>query len=101
MSIRACGAGEASVTLRRLLQSQWFSDPSGNYGILVPLDVPGFDYSNADLEAFDPVSGNYISDETVNISALSPTNSLTVPSLSGQCNDDDAPDPDEDDPDCD
>jgi len=77
------------------------ADPTGSYQILVPLNVAGFDYSNADVEAFDPIDGTYISDETVNIANLSPLISLTLPTFSGACDDDDASDPDSDDPDCD
>jgi hypothetical protein len=77
------------------------ADPSGNYQIVVPLNVPGFDYGDADLEAYDPVTNGYISDETVNIDSLSPTNSLTLPTLAGSCDDTDSTDPDSDDPDCD
>jgi uncharacterized protein (TIGR03437 family) len=77
------------------------ADPSGDYDLLVPLNVPGFDYSDPTLSVYDPISDETLGSETVNITTLSPTDSLTLPTISGSCNDDDANDPDEDDPDCD
>jgi hypothetical protein len=73
-----------------------------NYSLIVPLDVPGYNYADVSLEPYDPVSfvatGAPI---VVDLSALAATNPMNVPSITGVCIDDDASAPDEDDPDCD
>ena len=47
------------------------------------------------------VSDDDLGDVTVNLSSLSSRSAFDLPTVSGSCTDDDASDPDEDDPDCD
>ena len=77
------------------------ADPSGNYDLLIPMGVSGFDYSNSQLTITDPISGITSGSELVNLSGASPSLPLLVPTMTGSCSDDDANDPDSDDPDCD
>jgi Putative Ig domain len=73
-----------------------------NYQMIVPLGVPGMDYSGMQLAPYDPISdillGNPI---TVNLSTLNSGTTQTEPGISGACVDTDASGPDQDDPDCD
>jgi len=77
------------------------ADPNGNYVMTLPIGDPNFAYSDVDLEAVDPVSDDDLGDVTVNLSSLSSRSAFDLPTVSGSCTDDDASDPDEDDPDCD
>lgn len=78
------------------------ADPSGDFQMIVPLQASGFNYNNVDVEIIDPLSGNQLGSETVDLSAMTGTlTPITIPSVQGQCFDDDAGDPDADDPDCD
>ncbi|OXC78635.1 hypothetical protein [Caballeronia sordidicola] len=78
------------------------ADTSGDYSLLVPIGVPGFDYPQMSIVPYDPVSGEQLSSpQTVNLSTLSPAAPVNISPHSGVCNDTDASDPDSDDPDCD
>jgi hypothetical protein len=77
------------------------ADPSGNYDMYVPLGDSGFDYSNSDFSAFDPVSGNVLASEVVDLSMATTTTPVMIAPLQGTCSDDDIDNPDQDDPDCD
>jgi len=77
------------------------ADPNGNFQLFVPLNVPAFDYSNGDLQIVDPISGTSLVSEVIDLTGLTAFSPLVAPALSAACVDDDAGDPDEDDPDCD
>jgi hypothetical protein len=73
-----------------------------NYSLIVPLDVPGYNYTDMSLEPYDPVSFETTGAPIViDLATLTATTPLQVPTISGTCTDTDAGDPDEDDPDCD
>ena len=76
------------------------ADPNGNYVMTLPIGDPNFDYSAADLEVVDPVSQQNLGNVTVNLSSLSSQSAFNLPTVSGACYDDDANNPDADDPDC-
>jgi hypothetical protein len=74
----------------------------GNYELIVPLDVPGFDYNPMQLQTYDPISDSTTgSPISVNLTGLTATLPLQVPAITGSCVDTDAGAPDQDDPDCD
>ncbi|HKF46774.1 MAG TPA: Ig domain-containing protein [Terracidiphilus sp.] len=74
----------------------------GNYMLIVPLNVPGYDYNPMELATYDPVSDESTGAQVpVNLSALTATNPFQAPTITGSCVDSDAGDPDQDDPDCD
>ena len=77
------------------------ADPSGNYDLLVPSGNPAIDTSAQFIHAFDPVTGALLATEPLDLSGATPGLTITVPKLSGSCNDADASTPDADDPDCD
>jgi len=77
------------------------ADPSGNYDMFLPLGVSGFDYTSADFNLFDPISSTVLSTEFVDLSGLSTNAIVQLPPMQGTCNDNDAGNPDSDDPDCD
>jgi hypothetical protein len=77
------------------------ADPNGNYDLLVPLGVSGFDYSSAQLDLVDPISDNALGSELIDLTGATTTAALQVPTMDGTCNDTDINDPDGDDPDCD
>ncbi len=74
------------------------ADPGGNYQVVVPLGNSTIDYSNANLEAYDPIADSLLNSETVDLSGLTFANPFQAPTLTGSCSD---TDDDEDDPDCD
>jgi hypothetical protein len=76
-------------------------DPQGDYEIVVPLGVPGVDYRAVWLDMFDPVSDMTLSSVQLNLQSLTPGSPSSAPALLGECIDDDAANPDSDDPDCD
>jgi hypothetical protein len=80
---------------------QGIADPSGDFNLFVPLEVPGTDYSTLTLSAVDPISSNTLSSETVDLSGLNTSQPVQVPTMFGTCDDTDAGNPDGDDPDCD
>jgi len=77
------------------------ADPSGNYDVFIPLQAPNTNYSNLDVSVFDPISDDVLATETVNLSTATTTTPITIGTLTGSCNDSDATNPDDDDPDCD
>lgn len=77
------------------------TDPSGNYPMFVPIGAPSTTYSDLTYSATDFVTGQVLSSSTVNLSSATPTQSETLPVLSGVCIDTDALNSDGDDPDCD
>jgi Abnormal spindle-like microcephaly-assoc'd, ASPM-SPD-2-Hydin len=76
------------------------ADPGGNYDLYVPMNVPGTDYSNMTLDAVDPFSGIVLGTETVDLTGLSTSTPVQVPTVTGTCTDTDSA-LDADDPDCD
>ena len=78
------------------------ADDTGNYMFEVPLNVPGFNYSGVQIATYDPVTNSETGPATTaDLSALTPAAPRTLPPVAGQCSDDDAGNPDKDDPDCD
>lgn len=78
------------------------SGDDDNYTMIVPLNVPGYNYNPMMLATYDPVG--YIATGAqvpVNLSTLTATNPYNAGTISGSCNDTDAGNPDQDDPDCD
>jgi len=83
------------------------ADENGNYDVIVPLGNTTINYSGTVIDAYDPITtdnqGSYfvLSSSNIDLSDLTSNQPFTGPSLSGTCNDTDAGNPDEDDPDCD
>ena len=77
------------------------ADAGGNYNLFVPLQDSNFDYGNGNFEIVDPLSQTTVNSTTVNLGGLTSTTPFSMPTLSGGCIDDDAGNPDSDDPDCD
>jgi hypothetical protein len=78
------------------------ADSDGNFVLYVPVGDPAFDYSNAELSAVDPLSGDEaIGSAEMNLNNINSQSPMTAPTVTGTCIDDDANDPDSDDPDCD
>jgi hypothetical protein len=77
------------------------ADPSGNYDLYVPVGVAGTLYNSLTLSGFDLFSTTTLSSEVVDLSTLGGTAVFSPPQMFGTCNDDDAGNPDSDDPDCD
>jgi hypothetical protein len=73
-----------------------------NYMLIVPLGVPGYNYSQMLLAPYDP-AGNVTtgSQVPIDLSTLTSTNPYHAQGITGTCNDTDAGNPDQDDPDCD
>lgn len=63
------------------------SDPSGNFGLYVPVGIPLTSYSNQTLNLVDESSGSILTSETIDLSGLGNGSSLTVPRLT--CSDPD------------
>jgi hypothetical protein len=76
-------------------------DVNGDYSLCVPLGSSSIPYSSTDISAYDPISGTVLGSTTVDLSNVSPDQTITGPSLTGTCTDTDATTPDGDDPDCD
>ncbi len=93
--VQLCGLGSQSLCLVA------GADPGGNYQMSVPLGVPGTNYADLQLNAYDPVTGLRLGSEVVDLRGLSSTTPIVPPTISGSCVDDDATNPDSDDPDCD
>jgi hypothetical protein len=75
------------------------ADPGGNYEMFVPLQDANFDYANGTLTIVDPISQTNLGSEVVDLTSLTLTNPLQIPTLDGAgC---DGIDFDGDDPDCD
>jgi hypothetical protein len=74
------------------------ADPAGNYDMWVPAGMPGTDYRQMTLSAVDDLSGHVLVSATVDLSTLTATSVITLPTMSATCFDDDD---DGDDPDCD
>lgn len=83
------------------LQFSAMADANGNYGIQVPLGDQFLHYGNLTLEAVDPVSGLVLASQGINLTGLTATSPFHAPAMTGTCNDNDANNPDSDDPDCD
>jgi hypothetical protein len=94
-SIELCCMGASDLGI------QGIADPSGNYDLFVPLEVPSTSYNNLTLSAFDFISDITLSSETVDLSGLNTSQPVQVPTMIGTCDDTDAGNPDGDDPDCD
>ncbi|HYL38333.1 MAG TPA: hypothetical protein VEV17_20615 [Bryobacteraceae bacterium] len=77
------------------------ADPNGQYDMLLPLHDPYFNYSNATVEILDPESNFLAGSMTVDLSSLTTAGTVQIPTIQGTCSDDDAGNPDSDDPDCD
>ncbi|WP_175585739.1 hypothetical protein [Caballeronia cordobensis] len=77
------------------------ADEAGHYDLLVPAGVPGLDYSDFSVLAYDPVAGKVLATKGQSLTGLNPGGTLNGPTLSGVCTDLDASNPDSDDPDCD
>lgn len=79
------------------------ADQNGNFDVIVPLQDPNFVYSSADVTIVDPLTpGSNLGSEGVSLSDLTTATALQVPTIQGSpCVDNDAGDPDSDDPDCD
>ena len=77
------------------------ADPSGQYDLIVPLQSEDSDYSDLTLSLRDPITDTELDSETVDLSGLTTRTPFTLPTMTGSCIDDDAADPDGDDPDCD
>lgn len=77
------------------------ADPTGNADVLIPLGNPAINYANMTLSAYDPVTGTILGTEPLNLRTLTTTSGDTAPPVVASCTDDDAGDPDSDDPDCD
>jgi hypothetical protein len=80
---------------------QTMTDTQGNYSLAVPVGTSLSSVGGLMLMAVDPVAGEILDSTTLSISSLTPGSSQALGALSGTCNDDDATDPDSDDPDCD
>lgn len=79
---------------------QGMADSGGSYDFVVPLSSSTVNYSNLRIQAFDPITSNGMGFQNVNLSGnLSAT--ISMPTVTGTCNDTDAGTPDADDPDCD
>jgi hypothetical protein len=76
------------------------ADPNGNYLVYLPLNDSNFDYSNADVMVMDPESGAQLGSVTVNLNDLA-SGPVQAGNIKASCSDDDAGNPDDDDPDCD
>ncbi len=77
------------------------ADQSGNYNLFVPLQASPFNYAAADFEVVDPFSTATLGPDIINLSSLTTDAPFQLPVITGVCIDDDAGDPDFDDPDCD
>jgi len=83
------------------LDLQGIADPNGNYDLFVPLQVPGTNYNNLTLGIDDFITGNQIGSEVVDLTGLDTSQPVSLPTVTCTCFDDDALNPDDDDPDCD
>jgi Putative Ig domain len=78
------------------------ADTGGSYSLVVPLNVPGFNYSQMSIVPYDPVSAVDLSVPTiVDLTGLNTNAPVSLPPETGVCTDTDASAPDQDDPDCD
>jgi hypothetical protein len=82
-------------------QFSTIADPTGDYVIALPLDNSSIDYGALVCSAYDPITDDSLASTTLDLTALANGATVAAPGLAGQCTDDDAGDPDEDDPDCD
>jgi len=57
-------------------------DPSGNYGLFVPLGVAGTAYNNLTLSVGDVTTGNTLGSETVDLTGLNTSQPVQVPPFS-------------------
>lgn len=94
-SIDYCCFGASSLGIDTL------ADPSGGYQVYIPLAVPGTDYSSLSVDAVDAITGNVTGSTTADFGGLTSTQAATAPTITGSCTDNDALNPDADDPDCD
>jgi hypothetical protein len=69
--------------------------------VVVPLDNPSINYNSFLNTAYDPVTNITLSSTSTNLSTLKAGGTINAPAMSGVCSDDDAANPDSDDPDCD
>jgi len=74
------------------------ADPAGNYDMWVPAGVAGTDYRRMTLSAVDDLSGHVLVSATADLSTLTPTGTVALPTMTATCSDNDD---DGDDPDCD
>jgi FG-GAP-like repeat len=77
------------------------ADPNGNYDMFIPLGTAGYDYTVTNFNVYDPIGGSVLDSLVVNLNGLTTTSPIALPPLQAACNDDDAGNPDGDDPDCD
>jgi len=77
------------------------ADPNGNYDLFVPLQAANTNYGLLTVTAFDPVSGLVLASSPIDLTSLTTTAPMQLPTLQGGCTDTDAGNPDSDDPDCD
>jgi hypothetical protein len=77
------------------------ADQNSHYEVLVPLRNTFVISGNVTMNAFDPITNLALASATLNLSKLTANLLFNGSTLSGKCPDDDADNPDEDDPDCD
>jgi hypothetical protein len=75
------------------------ADPSGNYQLFLPLQASPFNYASADVTIVDPISQSLLGSALVDLSNLTTSSPLQIPTIQGSaCSNADF---DGDDPDCD
>ena len=77
------------------------ADSSGAYELEMPIGAPSTSYNSLTYSAFDFITTNVLDTTTVDLSSATLSSVISLPVLSGVCNDTDALNPDGDDPDCD
>jgi hypothetical protein len=77
------------------------ADSSGAFELEMPIGAPSTSYDSLTYSAFDFVTTSVLDSATVNLSSATLSSVISLPVLSGVCNDTDALSPDGDDPDCD
>ena len=101
----SAGASVSDVQLTEPTTSTGFTTLAGVddvYNVIVPLNLPGYNYAQMSLEPYDPISSLVTGAPTIiNLSTLTATTPLNAGPITGTCTDTDAPSPDQDDPDCD
>lgn len=94
-SLNLCCFGAAQLGITGL------ADPAGNYDLLVPIGVANTNYPGLSINVFDPFTSLTLASTIVDLSGISPTATVKVPTMTGVCSDSDAFSGDLDDPDCD
>jgi hypothetical protein len=80
---------------------QTLTDTDSNYTLYVPTGTELSGMTDLLLNAIDPVAGEILDSMALNLSNLTAGGTEPLGALTGMCNDTDATDPDNDDPDCD